>query len=138
MSRHSTLLKSKHDYSSSKNSTIIAIQNIINTNWLILKKFKTEFHKKNNLYFKLDINGKSDFFYSDSHNNKSKSYQLINFTIGRSKGNFTSELWMRNIFNKYYSTRGFFFGNEAPNFIDTLYKRQGDPKNIGLSLRYNF
>ena len=93
---------------------------------------------KNNFYFKLDLNGKSEFFYSDSHNNKSKSYQLLNLTFGRSKGRFTSELWMRNVFDKYYSTRGFYFGNEAPDFIDTLYRRQGDPKNIGLSLRYDF
>ena len=54
------------------------------------------------------------------------------------KADFSSELWMRNAFDKYYSTRGFYFGNEAPDFIDTLYRRQGDPKNIGLSLRYNF
>ena len=48
------------------------------------------------------------------------------------------DIWARNLFDEYYSTRGFFFGNEAPNFEDTLYRRQGDPKNIGLSLRYNF
>ena len=98
----------------------------------------TNIDLKNNFYFKLDLNGKSEFFYSDSHNNKSKSYQLLNLTFGRSKGRFTSELWMRNVFDKYYSTRGFYFGNEAPDFIDTLYRRQGDPKNIGLSLRYDF
>ena len=45
---------------------------------------------------------------------------------------------MRNVFDKYYSTRGFYFGNEAPDFIDTLYRRQGDPKNIGLSLGRTF
>ena len=93
---------------------------------------------KNNFYLKLDINGKSSFYYSDSHDNQSKSYQLTNLTFGYSNANFTADLWIRNLFDKYYSTRGFFFGNEAPNFIDTLYRRQGDPKNIGISLRYNF
>ena len=93
---------------------------------------------KNNFYLKLDINGKSSFYYSDSHDNQSKSYQLTNLTFGYSNANFTVDLWMRNLFDKYYSTRGFFFGNEAPNFIDTLYRRQGDPKHIGISLRYNF
>ena len=93
---------------------------------------------KNNFYLKLDINGKGSFYYSDSHDNQSKSYQLTNLTFGYSNANFTADLWMRNLFDKYYSTRGFFFGNEAPNFIDTLYRRQGDPKHIGISLRYNF
>jgi len=93
---------------------------------------------KNNLYLKLDINGKSSFYYSDSHDNQSKSYQLTNIIFGYSNSDFSADLWIRNIFNKYYSTRGFYFGNEAPNFIDTLYRRQGDPRNIGISLRYNF
>ncbi len=93
---------------------------------------------KNNFYLKLDINGKGSFYYSDSHDNQSKSYQLTNLTFGYSNANFTVDLWIRNLFDKYYSTRGFFFGNEAPYFIDTLYRRQGDPKHIGISLRYNF
>ena len=96
------------------------------------------FNLKNNFYLKFDINGKSSFYYSDSHDNKSQSYHLLNINLGYSKDNITAELWMRNALNKYYSTRGFYFGNEAPDFVDTLYRRQGDPKNIGFSLRYNF
>ena len=93
---------------------------------------------KNNLYVKIDFNGKSSFYYSDSHDNKSKKYQLLNATIGYSKANLSAEFWVRNIFDKYYSTRGFFFGNEAPDFTETLYKRQGDPRNIGFTIRYKF
>ena len=100
--------------------------------------FGTNLDINNNLYLKIDINGKSSFYYSDSHDSKSKSYQLVNLTLGYSKANFVTEVWIRNIFDEYYSTRGFYFGNEAPNFIDTLYRRQGDPKNIGISLRYDF
>ena len=95
-------------------------------------------HTQNNFYLKIDITGKSSFYYSDSHNNKSKSYQLANLLIGYSNKKLSVDFWGRNLFDEYYSTRGFFFGNEAPNFEDTLYRRQGDPKNIGLSLRYNF
>ena len=93
---------------------------------------------KNNFYLKMDINGKSSFYYSDSHNNKSESYQLVNLTLGYSKANLTADIWIRNLFDEYYSTRGFYFGNEAPNFIETLYRRQGDPKNIGISIRHDF
>ena len=86
----------------------------------------------------IDVVGKSSFYYSDSHNNKSKSYQLANLLIGYSNEKLSADIWVRNLFDEYYSTRGFFFGNEAPNFEDKLYRRQGDPKNIGFSLRYNF
>ena len=41
-------------------------------------------------------------------------------------------------FDEYYATRGFYFGNEAPDFVDTLYERHGDPRHLGLSVRYDF
>ncbi|MDO7676529.1 MAG: TonB-dependent receptor, partial [Gammaproteobacteria bacterium] len=82
--------------------------------------------------------GKSSFYYSDSHNNKSKAYMLTNLNLGYVKNNWNYELWARNIFDEYYSVRGFYFGNEAPNFIDTLYERHGDPRHIGVSIRYDF
>ncbi len=89
-------------------------------------------------YLAIDFTGKSSFYYSDSHNNKSKSYVLTNLNLGYIKNNWNYELWVRNIFDEYYSVRGFYFGNEAPNFIDTLYERHGDPRHIGLSIRYDF
>ena len=89
-------------------------------------------------YLAIDFTGKSSFYYSDSHDNKSKSYVLTNLNLGYVKNNWNYELWARNIFDEYYSVRGFYFGNEAPNFIDTLYERHGDPRSIGLSIRYDF
>ena len=93
---------------------------------------------KNNTSIKIDINGKSSFYYSDSHENKSKRYQLVNLAFEKSWGDLSADIWIRNLFDEYYSTRGFFFGNEAPDFINTLYRRQGDPRNYGLSIRYDF
>ncbi|MDA9786053.1 TonB-dependent receptor [Gammaproteobacteria bacterium] len=89
-------------------------------------------------YLAINFTGKSSFYYSDSHDNKSKSYVLTNLNLGYVKNNWNYELWARNIFDEYYSVRGFYFGNEAPNFIDTLYERHGDPRHIGLSIRYDF
>jgi outer membrane receptor protein involved in Fe transport len=89
-------------------------------------------------YLSLDVTGKSSFYYSDSHSNKSDSYALTNINYGYEKNNWNYEIWVRNIFDTYYSTRGFYFGNEAPNFEDTLYKRHGDPRHLGLSVRYDF
>ena len=97
-------------------------------NWLISDKASLT----------IDITGKSSFYYSDSHNNKSQSYALTNFSYDYAIDNWTYSLWARNIFDEYYSTRGFYFGNEAPNFEDTLYERHGDPRHVGLSVRYDF
>ena len=86
----------------------------------------------------IDLVGKSSFYYSDSHNNKSKSYSLTNINFDYLIGKWTYTIWARNIFDEYYSVRGFYFGNETPDFKDTLYERHGDPRHIGLSLRYDF
>jgi outer membrane receptor protein involved in Fe transport len=86
----------------------------------------------------VDAVGKSSFYYSDSHNNQSKSYSLTNINFDYLIGGWTYSIWARNIFNEYYSVRGFYFGNEAPDFKDTLYERHGDPRHIGLSVRYDF
>ena len=93
---------------------------------------------KSNTYLSADVTGKSEFYYSDSHNNKSKSYNLMNINYGYEKNNWTYTLWARNIFDTYYSVRGFYFGNEAPNFEETLYERHGDPRHMGMSVRYDF
>ena len=86
----------------------------------------------------LDVVGKSSFYYSDSHNNQSKSYSLTNINFDYLIGGWTYSIWARNIFDEYYSVRGFYFGNEAPDFKDTLYERHGDPRHVGLSVRYDF
>jgi len=91
-----------------------------------------------NYYLRLDVTGKSSFYYSDSHDNKSKSYSLTNLSLGYQKDQWNAEFWVRNAFDRYYSVRGFYFGNEPPDFQDTLYERHGDPRYSGVSLRYDF
>ena len=92
----------------------------------------------NNVEFLLDVNGKSDFYYSDSHNNSSDDYILTNMNLIYKKENINLNFWVRNVFDKYYSLRGFYFGNEPPSFEDTLYERHGDPRNYGVTFRYDF
>ena len=86
----------------------------------------------------LGVNGKSDFYYSDSHDNKSEDYILTNLNLIYSHEQATFNFWVRNLFDEYYSLRGFYFGNEPPNFEDTLYQRHGDPRNLGITVTYDF
>jgi outer membrane receptor protein involved in Fe transport len=86
----------------------------------------------------IDLVGKSSFYYSDSHDNQSSSYSLTNINYDYSIGRWTYSIWAQNVFDEYYSVRGFYFGNEAPDFQDTLYERHGDPKHLGFTARYDF
>lgn len=97
-----------------------------------------EYHNLKGFFARLDITGKDSFFFSDSHDQQSKSYQLYNLRVGYEKDNWAVTLWGNNIFNKKYATRGFFFGLEPPNFEDTLYLQLGNPRHLGISLEYTF
>jgi iron complex outermembrane receptor protein len=92
----------------------------------------------NDLEFLLDVTGKNNFYYSDSHDNQSDDYVLTNLNVVYTRGKLRYNFWTKNLFDKYYSLRGFYFGNEAPNFEDALYERHGDPRNLGLSIQYEF
>ena len=97
-----------------------------------------EWRPNKSSFVRLDVVGKSSFYYSDSHANKSRSYSLTNLSTGYQWDSLEFSFWVRNAFDKYYSVRGFYFGNEPPNFEDTLYERQGDPRHFGISLNYEF
>ncbi len=86
----------------------------------------------------VEVTGKDEFFFSNSHDKKSKSYNLINVQLGYQQNNWSIAFWGRNILDKNYAVRGFFFANEPPDFIDTLYTRQGDPMNWGVTAKIGF
>ena len=90
------------------------------------------------IYISMGINGKSSFYYSDSHNNKSSAYTIGNIVLGYQRDQWKYEFWARNIFDEYFSLRGFYFGNVPPDFPATLFERQGDPRHMGLIVRYEF
>ena len=93
---------------------------------------------RENLYVLMDAAGKTSFYYSDSHSQKSESYLLTNFTLGFQRKNWSYEIWIRNVFDRYFAVRGFYFGNQPPYFPDQLFQRQGDPRHMGLLMRYDF
>ena len=100
--------------------------------------FGLNYSLKDNSILSINIVGKDEFYYSDSHNNKSNSYYLLNADYEYLFKNWSLQIWAKNILDEYYSVRGFYFGNEAPDFEDTLYRRHGDPRQFGLTVKYNF
>mgnify|MGYP001158394597 FL=1 len=81
---------------------------------------------------------KSEYYFSDSHNNKSEPYSLTNITFGKSIRQFDIKLWARNIFDKRYAVRGFYFGLIPPEYNDELWLSFGDPRQLGLTIDYKF
>ena len=97
-----------------------------------------EWRADNGWYTRVDINGKDDFYFDVSHDQKSDAYELVNVRVGFDAERWSVNVWVRNLFDTDYAVRGFYFGNEPPDFPNTLYTRLGDPRQLGMTLNARF
>jgi outer membrane receptor protein involved in Fe transport len=89
--------------------------------------------------FNLAVDGKDEFYFSDSHDEKSDSVALLHGSIRYLAQNWQVKLWARNILDKEYQTRGFYFGNDPRDgYTDKAYYQFGEPAVFGLTFDYNF
>ena len=86
----------------------------------------------------LDASAKDAFYFDVSHDQRSEAYSLINARTGLAADRWTVTLWVRNLTDERYAVRGFFFGNEPPDFPPTLYTRLGDARQAGVTFDLDF
>lgn len=86
----------------------------------------------------VDVTAKDEFFFDVSHDQRSQAFVLLNARVGFDNERWRVSFWARNLLDEEYAVRGFFFGNEPPDFADTLYTRLGDPRQIGVTLERRF
>jgi outer membrane receptor protein involved in Fe transport len=98
--------------------------------------FGAEYRARAGWWGRLDVSGMDEFFFDYGHDQQSRRYTLANMSLGRDWGPWGVKLWVRNLLDKNYFVRGFFFENEPPDFPKKLYTRLGDPRHYGLTLSY--
>lgn len=93
-----------------------------------------------NLSARLDVEGRDSFYFSDSHDQQSSAYNLVHASLGYTINNLHFKLWGRNLTDKDYAVRGFYFANDPRDFYedDQAYIQLGDPRTFGLTATYNF
>lgn len=85
------------------------------------------------------IQGKSGFYYSDGHNAKADSRELVNFRVNYQLPAWELALWVRNAFDQDVGVRGFFFGNDPrDDYAAHVYEQFGEPRRIGITASYSF
>ena len=90
-------------------------------------------------YARLDVTGMGSFFYDLPPNDtRSSAYGLVNGKLGWQTSRWEAYLWGRNLLDKNYTVRGFFFGDEPPDFPNKLYVQLGEPRNWGVHLTARF
>jgi len=88
------------------------------------------------LFLRADLQYTDAFFFSDSHDQRAVSCTLGALRAGRGTARWSASLWLRNAFDSACAQRGFFFGNEPPDFPDKLYVQRIDPRQAGLTVSW--
>ncbi|QKX15751.1 TonB-dependent receptor [Microbulbifer sp. YPW1] len=96
-----------------------------------------------NLMFRVEVEGKDDFYFSNSHNEKSTAYELVNARLTYRGDDWDISLWGRNLTDETIYTRGFYFSNQFGNnpangYAPDAYYQLGEPRVAGVSASYTF
>lgn len=101
--------------------------------------FGSEYYLTHSWTLKANIEGKDEFYFSNSHNAKSDSYAIVNASVEYVRQNWKFTLWGRNLFDKDYYTRGFFWGiDPGASYADRKYVQLGDPRVVGMTVSYDY
>jgi len=89
-------------------------------------------------FARMDYQAVDDFYFSNSHDQRADSKQLLHAKVGYQAPQWALYAWGRNVLDERYAVRGFYFGVEPPNFEDTLYTHLGDPQHFGVTFEFDF
>lgn len=100
-----------------------------------------EFYPTSAWTIRANVEGKDKFYFSDSHNQQSTRYDIVNASADyRHNKNWKVSIWARNLFDKDYTTRGFFFANNPANgyTVQEKYTQFGEPRVAGMTVSYDY
>jgi len=87
----------------------------------------------------VNVEGKDDYYFSDSHAERSSSYELLNASLTYSAEAWEVSLWGRNLADEDYFVRGFFFGNDPRDgYTARGFTQLGAPRQFGVSAVASF
>ncbi len=90
------------------------------------------------LFGQAEWNGRATQYDSNNQNEARRAFAVLNATVGYAWRKWTFTLWARNLLDRRYENRVFFFGNEDPDYIEQRYESRADPRQIGLTAAYRF
>lgn len=101
----------------------------------------SEYALTDNMLWRVDIDYKSEYRFSDGHDVTSPSTTLVNSEIVVLHGDWQTSLWVQNAFDREYYTRGFGgFSNDPRDeyAFDEPYYQIGNGRQFGVTVKYAF
>ena len=101
----------------------------------------SEYALTDNMLWRVDVDYKSEYRFSDGHDVTSPSTTLVNSEIVVLHGDWQTSLWVLNAFDREYYTRGFGgFSNDPRDeyAFDEPYYQIGNGRQFGVTVKYAF
>ena len=101
----------------------------------------SEYALRDNMLWRVDVDYKSEYLFSDGHDVTSPSTTLVNSEIVVLHGDWQTSLWVQNAFDREYYTRGFGgFSNDPRDeyAFDEPYYQIGNGRQFGVTVKYAF
>jgi len=95
-----------------------------------------EYRHPSGWFARLDATAMDGFYYYTSDAQTSSAYHLENIRAGYSHGSWSMSVWVRNLFDTRYAQQGFYFGLIPPNFPNQSFLQLGDPRQVGITVRW--
>lgn len=91
-------------------------------------------------YLRMEVEGRDDFYFSDRHDARADSYELLHARLGYRGDDWSLAAWGRNLTDEDYYVRGFgSFGNDPRNgYAVDEYFQYGEPRMVGIDLSLSF
>jgi iron complex outermembrane receptor protein len=88
-------------------------------------------------FARVDVTGTGGFYFDVPPNDtRTGGYALAHVRTGWENAQWSVQAYVRNVADRQYPVRGFYFGNEPPDFPNRLYTQLGAPREWGVKLEY--
>ncbi len=94
-----------------------------------------EYRIPSGFYARFEVNAMTGFYYDlPPVQARSGGYGLAHARAGYDTPRWSVDFYVRNLANRTYTTRGFYFGLEPPDYPNKLYVQLGEPRVYGLNV----
>lgn len=101
---------------------------------------QTTIHVSDTISATLALEGRDSYQFAYYFDAESGNINLAHASLSYKNEIVSLTFWLRNLLDESYPVQGLYFANDPRNsfFVNDLYTQSGEPRNGGVTFRYNF
>jgi len=102
---------------------------------------RLDYDSLDDFFANIEITGSDAYFEENTHEEKRNAYNVVNASFGYQYENWTFTIWSKNLFDRGYEDRVFFFDNYDPDPATSgkqSYESPAAPRTFGVTANYKW